>query len=475
VTHHRILVVDDEYGMLEVCRDTLAVIDGAHIETVADPRRGQELIRSETWDLLVLDIKMPEIGGVELLRLAKETQPEVAVLIITAFPTVETAVEAMKLGATDYVTKPFIPDDLLVKATRALEAQRLLQENRFLAIQAEGPARFDDLIGSTAAMQELYDAINRVAPTREDILITGESGTGKELVARSLHCRSGRTGRFVPIDCGAIPDNLFESELFGHERGAFTSATARSPGLLEFADRGTLFLDEIGELPPKLQAKLLRVLQERSFRRVGGRDLIVVDVRVIAATNRDLRKEVAGGRFREDLYYRLNVVPLHLPPLRDRREDIPALFLHFLSRFGARREPPVLRADDALVEILQRYDWPGNVRELQSAVRRMVALSVGECLVVDDLPEEIALAPSLGPGEAEDGRPGEPAESFFKIRDRKMEEFERDYLARSLACHDGAVSVAADAAGIPRGTFYRLLKKHGLVASDYRGSRERGD
>ncbi len=474
MTTARILIVDDEPGMLEVCADTLAAIAGAHIETCQDPRRGLALIQSEPWDLLVLDIRMPGISGVELLREARTISADVAVLMITAFPTVETAVEAMKLGATDYVTKPFLPNDLLVKASRALERQRLVLENRFLALQAEGTGRFDEFVGATDPMQKLYAVIQRIAPSDEDVLITGESGTGKELVARSVHRRSGRCGRFVPIDCGAIPENLFESELFGHERGAFTGADARSPGLLEFADEGTVFLDEIGELPLALQAKLLRVLQERAFRRVGGRDLIDVDVRVIAATNRNLREEVAAGRFREDLFYRLNVIPLHLPALRERRADVALLFEHFLMKFGGRRKPPVVRADEALLEILQRYDWPGNVRELQSVVRRMIAMSAGDALLVDDLPDEIALAPSIGPAHASGTSGAGNSDSFFDFRSRTLDRFEHSFLTEMLTRHSGDVTAAADAAEVPRGTFYRLLKKHALSASDFR-RRPEGD
>jgi DNA-binding NtrC family response regulator len=464
---YRILVVDDEPGMLEVCRDTLLSIAGTHIETTSDARKGLELARSGEWDLLVLDIRMPGVDGVRILREARASHPDLAVIMMTAFPTVETAVEAMKLGASDYVTKPFIPDDLLLKASRALERQRLVQENRFLSLQAEGSGRFDEFVGGAESMKRVYEVIQRVAGSGADVLITGESGTGKELVARSLHRRGGRKGRFVPIDCGAIPENLFESELFGHERGAFTGAVSRSPGLLEFAEGGTVFLDEVGELPLTLQAKLLRVLQERVFRRVGGRDLIDADVRVVAATNRDLRREIQTGGFREDLYYRLHVVPVHLPALREREGDIPLLFRHFLEKFGARSDPLVADADAEVIEVLRRYDWPGNVRELQSVVRGMIAMSARGRLTVDDIPEQIVLAPGhAAPLAAEPERAADAP--FFELRALRMDAFERKYLAESLAAHGGDVPAAAHDAGIPRGTFYRLLKKHKLAASDFR-------
>jgi two-component system response regulator HydG len=464
----RIFVVDDEPGMLEVCEDTLAVIASATVETEVDSVKGLERVRTETWDLLIFDIKMPRVDGVELLRAARESNPEAPVIMMTAFPTVETAISTMKLGALDYVTKPFIPDDLLAKVQRALEGQRLAEERDALTSQMEGATRFDELVGQSVSMRELFDAIERVAPSDTDVLVTGESGTGKELVARSLHLRSGRSGRFVPVDCGAIPENLFESELFGHERGAFTGASGRRPGLMELADKGTLFLDEIGELPPGMQTKLLRALQERSFRRVGGREEIGVDLRIVAATNRDLRETMEAGGFRKDLFYRLNVVPLLVPSLRERLDDVPLLFAHFLARYGGRSEPRVQRADPQLVGALARYAWPGNVRELQSSVRRMVAFCKSDTLTFDELPDEIAAgAAAAAPSSEHAPTPG----GFFAVRAQRIDEFEREYLARSLRRHRGNVVAAAAEAAMPRGTFYRLLKKHGLSATDFRSAK----
>ncbi len=310
-------------------------------------------------------------------------------------------------------------------------------------------------------MQRVFEIIQRVAPTDADVLILGETGTGKELVAHSIHARSKRSGgRFVPVDCGAIPDNLMESELFGHERGAFTGADARSPGLLELADKGTFFLDEVAELPLRLQAKLLRVLQERRVRRVGGKDEIPIDVRIIAATSRDLDVEMREKRFREDLYYRIHVARVELPALRDRRDDIPLLAERFLSRYGAGMGKPDAEFDAECLEVLQRYPWPGNVRELQNAIRRILALARSVQLSVDDLPDDIVVR-SMDRGDSGGG-------AFFELRAQRMASFEREYFSDVLHRHGGDVTAGAAEAGLPRGTFYRLLKKHDLVPSEFR-------
>ncbi len=304
----RVLIVDDEEGMLEVCRDTLRGLPDVQITTESQSTRAAERLATESFDLLIVDVRMPGLSGVDLLRLRGSATRIFIVLVLTAFPTVETAVESMKLGAADYITKPFLPDELLATVGRLLEERRLRQENLLLARQVEHAWRFGDIIGRGSAMQKVFETIRRVGGTDADVLVLGETGTGKELVARAIHQGSRRSsGRFVPVDCGAIPEDLLESEFFGHERGAFTGAVTRSLGLLEFSNRGTFFLDEVGELPVRLQAKLLRVLQERKIRRVGGTEEIDVDVRVIAATSRNLDQEIAEHRFRMDLYYRINV------------------------------------------------------------------------------------------------------------------------------------------------------------------------
>lgn len=457
----RILVVDDERGMLEVCRDVLVKLRDAEIVLEEDSRRAAERLSSDGWDLLLADVRMPGLDGVELLRIARERDPELPVLMLTAYPTVETAVESMKLGAADYITKPFLPDDLLATARRLLESRRLHEENRLLRRQLERAYTFGEMIGKSPGMRAVFETIEQVAPTDVDVLISGETGTGKELVARSIHQRSARReARFVPVDCGAIPEDLLESEFFGHERGAFTGAHARSLGLLEFANRGTFFLDEIGELPTRLQAKLLRALQERKIRRLGGKEEIEVDVRIVAATSLNLEDEVREERFRMDLYYRVNVARIELPPLRDRLEDIPLLTAHLVERYAREMGREQVQIDPQVLEVLSAYPWPGNVRELQNVIRRTLATTRHEAITVDDLPDEIVTAAG--------GRAGTGARGFFAARERHVAAFERQYLADLLRAHQGDVTRAAADAEVPRGTLYRLLKKHGLEPAGFR-------
>jgi two-component system, NtrC family, response regulator PilR len=383
--------------------------------------------------------------------------------MLTAFPSVESAVESMKLGAADYLTKPFLPDDLLLTVTRLLEGRRLRDENRLLRRHVERGYAFGEMIGRSAAMQAVFETIERIAGTDVDVLITGETGTGKELVARSIHQRSARQGaRFVPVDCGAIPDDLLESELFGHERGAFTGAHAKSLGLLEFANRGTFFMDEVAQLTLKLQAKLLRALQERRVRRVGGTHEIDVDVRVLAATALDLQAEVNAQRFRMDLFYRINVAHIHLPPLRARTEDIPLLVAHFTARYAREMERVGVELDSSALEVLCGYAWPGNVRELQNVLKRAIALSRSANITPDDLPEALVAAAVA--------QPAGPSPGFFDLKEQHVASFEKEFLQRVLHACRGNISQAAAAARLPRGTFYRLLNRHGLEPGEYRDS-----
>lgn len=457
----RILVVDDEEGMLEVCADTLRKLPEAKITTERLSRRAAERLSSENFDLLITDIRLPEVNGVELLRIARRHDPNLPVLMLTAFPSVETAVESMKLGAADYITKPFLPDDLMATVRRLLEENRLRQENRLLQRQVERTYCFDEIVGQSAAMHVVRENIERISRTDSDVLIVGETGVGKELVARSLHARSSRKSkRFVPVDCGAIPENLMESELFGHERGAYTGAHTRSLGLLEFADGGTFFLDEIAELPLHLQAKLLRVLQERKFRRVGAKEEISVNVRVVAATNRDLAVEMRERRFRDDLFYRINVALIKILPLRERREDIPLLLSRFNERYARDMEKPGIQVEPEVVEVLSRYPWPGNVRELQNLIKRMLTMTRNDVLLLDDLPDEIVTQAGESSGADRQG--------FFHLRAQRMAAFEKEYLASLLRSCAGDVSQAARNAWLPRGTVYRLLKKHGLNPDEFR-------
>ena len=457
----RILIVDDEIDMLEVCQDALQKLN---LEVVTESKsvNAVKRLKEELWDVLLADLKMPEMDGISLLKVAREVSPETVVCILTGYPTIETAVEAVKLGAFEYITKPFTPDQLQIVIQRLLEQKFLKEENLFLTRQVEKRFKFDNIIGNSPIMSSIFDTIERVSPTDSDVLIVGESGTGKELVARSIHQRSLRKDqRFVPVDCGAIPESLLESELFGHERGAFTGAHTTSLGLLEFAHKGTLFLDEVCELAPVLQAKLLRTLQERQIRRVGGKDVINVDIRIIAATNKDIETEVREKRFREDLYYRINVVKIKVPGLKERVEDISLLVDHFLKRYSKEWKKEAYSVDNAAMDILCRYYWPGNVRELQNVLKRAVVLTKSNIITTDDLPEELLEKVTEASSIVE-------REGFFQIRERHIANFEKKYFQSLLTKYKGNVAEASVEANIPRWTFYRLIKKHGLNQEDFR-------
>ncbi len=448
-----ILVVDDEPGMQEVCRDVLEEIPGSSVVCRDSAEAALEFLDSEEPDLVVTDIRMAGRDGVELLQEIRHAVPGLPVVLMTAFPTVETAVQALRLGAADYLIKPFRPEELLAIASRLLEDRRLRSEHRLLERRAQARSAAAP-VARSAAMGEVLDLARRVAATDTPVLITGETGTGKEVLARFIHAASPRAaGRFVPVDCSGIPESLVESEFFGHERGAFTGARERGIGLFEYADGGTVFLDEIGELPLALQPKLLRVLQEGCIRRVGGRREIPVDVRIEAATHRDLEAEVEAGRFREDLYYRLAVVRIHLPPLRERPEDIEPLARRFLEQGRREAGSGSLTLEPEFLEALKAYAWPGNVRQLQNVIRRAMALAPGPSLGVDCLPDEILLAG------------GAREEAGFRAR---VARFEREYLERLLRECGGRVQEAAERARLPRATFYRLLAQHGLQPQDYR-------
>jgi DNA-binding NtrC family response regulator len=343
-------------------------------------------------DLLVSDLIMPDMTGVELLRCVKELQPHCAAIMITAFGTIKTAVEAMKLGAYNYITKPFELDEVRAQVKQALAHQALQEENAQLKQQLKTNYRFENIIGSSGKMQELFKVIERAADSRATVLIRGESGSGKELVARALHYNSSRAFKpFIAVSCAALPETLLESELFGHEKNAFTGAVAQKPGRFELANHGTLFLDEIAEIPPSLQVKLLRVLQEKEFERIGGTKSIKVDVRLVAATNKDLEAAVAAREFREDLYYRLQVIQVFVPPLRERREDIPALVEHFIAKYNQENDRQVKAISPEALELLMRYPFPGNVRELENAIERAVVLAEKEATIItpDLLPTTI--------------------------------------------------------------------------------------
>lgn len=457
----RILVVDDESGMLEVCKDTLEDLPDTEVVTEVDSSEAVELLTSEKWDLLITDIRMPGTDGIELLRKARTQDPDIQVLMLTAYPSVETAVESMKLGAEDYITKPFLPDDLYHRVKRLLEGKKLQEENRLLRKQVKQDHRMGKMIGHCPPMQNVFEAIHRISNADIDVLIIGETGTGKELVARNIHRLSNRKNHnFVPVDCGAIPHDLMESEFFGHERGAFTGATKKNMGLLEFANEGTFFLDEIGQLPLTLQAKLLRVLQERKIRRVGDNRERNIDVRIIAATSLDLEKEIQKNRFRMDLYHRINVARVDLPPLRNRIEDIPLLTTHFLELQTKQLNIDEVEVTDDVLEIFKWYTWPGNVRELQNVIKKTLVMTGSDTITVEDLPEKLVdSSKKITDGE----RSG-----FFEERDLYVSRFEKRYFTKLLETCEGDVTQAAEQANMPRGTMYRLLKKNDVDPADFR-------
>ena len=461
MTAQRVLVVDDEPDMVENCARILKR-SGYQCLTATDPHRALVLVEAEHPDLLLTDLKMPGMDGMELLRRARESDPALPVILITAFATIESAVTAIKDGAFDYLPKNFSVDQLRVAVERGLRQRELQLENRNLRDQLQGALGFENLIGRSPAMTKIFELVRKAARSDANILVLGESGTGKELIARAIHANSPRaTQAFVPVDCASLPEPLLESELFGHEKGAFTGAVKAKRGLMEVADRGTLFLDEIGELPLALQAKLLRVLQERQLRHVGGTVQIDVDVRVVSATNRDLREAVTKGQFREELYYRVNVIAIPLPPLRDRAGDLKLLAHAFLKRYGGVR---VTGFDDAALEVLDAYAWPGNVRELQNVVERACALADGDRITRSDLPDYLLQAgPARPTAPAGTSGSGLPTVGDLPLKDAKekwMQVLEVSYLRDLLERHGGNVSAAAKAAGIDRKTFHRLINKY---------------
>ena len=457
MTRERVLIVDDEADMLENCQRILGRA-GYRCLTSKDPREAATILESERPDLLLTDLKMPGMDGLELLRHARQVDPQIPVIILTAFATVESAVAAVKEGAFDYLPKPFSVDQLTLAVDRALAQRRLALENLRLREQLQGTYGLENIIGRSPTMAQVFELVRKTARSEANILIVGESGTGKELIARAIHANSPRaSGAFVPVDCASLPENLLESELFGHEKGAFTGAARTKPGLLETAHRGTVFLDEIAELPTGLQVKLLRVLQERQIRRVGGTRQIDVDVRVVSATNRDLRELVTKGQFREELYYRVNVIAIPLPPLRDRKGDVTLLAHTFLKKYGRARERPLREIDPEALRLLEDYPWPGNVRELQNVIERACALSDGESLAIRDLPEHLR-SQQAGSGSS----PAVPATDLplKEAKARWLHDVEATYLTELLKRHDGNVSQAARAAGIDRKTFHRLINKY---------------
>jgi two-component system, NtrC family, response regulator HydG len=463
MSDRRILIVDDEPDMVENCTRILRRA-GYRVLATTDPERALALIESDRPDVLLTDLKMPEMDGMELMRRAHEVDPALPVIMITAFGTIESAVAAVKAGAFDYLPKNFSVDDLTVDVERALRQRALGVENRNLRAQLAAALGLENVVGRSAAMTQVFELVKKAARSEANILVLGESGTGKELIARAIHANSPRAAHaFIPVDCASLPENLLESELFGHEKGAFTGAVRTKPGLMELADGGTLFLDEIGELPVGLQSKLLRALQERQVRRVGGTSLVDVDVRVVSATNRDTRDAILKGTFREELYYRINVIEIRLPPLRERSGDIPLLVHTFLRRYGQGR---VHTCDEPAMALLEAYRWPGNVRELQNVIERACALADGDTITPADLPEHVRGGQPAAATDAASIAGGVALDAgslpLKEAKEQWMGVLEASYLRQLLDRHHGNISAAAKTAGIDRKTFHRLVGKHGI-------------
>jgi DNA-binding NtrC family response regulator len=453
-----VLVVDDEELLARSCKQILTS-EGYQVSSEVRGRSALDLIRRTRPDIVLTDLMLPDMDGMSLLREAKTIVPDSLIIMITGFATVDSSVEAIQAGAYDYIPKPFTATQLRILIGRAAQQVRLARDNALLRDQLKRQHSFDNIIGRSEPMQKVFSIVSRVAPTDASVFLSGESGSGKEVIARAIHSSSRRADRpFVAINCAALPDHLLESELFGHEKGSFTGAEGQHRGLMEGAAGGTFFLDEICDMSIELQAKLLRVIQERKIRRVGGEVEIPIDVRLIAATNQDPERAVRDGSFRQDLFFRLNVIPLRLPPLRSRLEDLPALAQHFLRVYSAQYERDNVRLSPEALRALRDYSWPGNVRELQNVIERMVSLAApGEEISAEELPEELT------------SRQGE-ATRFNVVADRPYHDakaeavsiFEKEYLRDLLERNGGNISRAARQAGMDRKTIHRMLARYDI-------------
>jgi two-component system response regulator PilR (NtrC family) len=459
----RILIVDDERSL----REMLSILlrrEGHEVVVAENGRRAIDSLDQKPFDLVVSDARMPDIDGLEVLRHARNINPSVIAIMITAFGSADLIKGVEQLGVTDYVEKPFNTEVLKFRIRKELDRKRLQQENVLLKRAMHSAHQFSNIIGSRSAMLQVFELVETVASTGSTVLVTGESGTGKELIARAIHVRSPRADRpFVAVNCGAVTETLLDSELFGPMRGAFTGADANKKGLIEVAEKGTIFLDEIGEMSPMLQVKVLRVLQERKCRRVGGTEEVEADIRIIAATNRDLSKMVAEGQFREDLYYRINVIPVRLPSLRERIDDIPPLADHFVAKFAAQMKKNVTGISGGAMSRLMAYGWPGNVRELENAIERAVALERTPSILPESLPESVreAALPASGaaaaPAAASSGLP----EKGFDL-EQHVQHLEREYIAEALRRSGGVKVKAAELLGMSFRSFRYYMKKYNL-------------
>ncbi len=456
----QILIADDEEIVIHSCRRILSAkeftVDSAH-----NGLEALEKVAKGNYDMLILDIKMPKMNGIEVLQRVKETHPDIDVIMITGLNEIETAVQAMKLGAFDYLPKPFDPEEFELVVARAFERRELLQENLHLKSEVSAKYSFENIIGSSSSMQQVYRLVARCAPTNSTVLIRGESGTGKELIARAIHYNSLRKDRpFVTVDCASLSENLLESELFGHVKGAFTGAVSNKAGLLDSANGGTLFLDEIGNISLSTQAKLLRFIEEREFKAVGDTQSHSVNIRLITATNKDLEAMVAAGDFRNDLYYRINIFPLEIPPLRDRQEDIPALAFHFLKLFSKEMDRKVTEFSTGAMNLLMNHDWPGNVRELENAVHRAVILTSDETIRQGHLVNMVDMLPQMG---LDIPQTGEELKLIKKIaRQKSVENIEKLFVLGALKRNGWSVTKSAQETGMQRSNFQALMKKYAI-------------
>ncbi len=444
----RILIVDDEAIMRDSLTDWL-MEEGYEPAAVEDGQKAVKLIRTQPWNVILCDLKMPGMDGIETMKKIKEINKDLPVIIITAYATVNTAVESMKQGAYDYIIKPFDPEEVSHLIRKIISHQELLQENILLRQELKRVYQFRDIVGKNYKMQEIFELIRTVAGSDASVLILGESGTGKELIARAIHYSSPRAEKpFVSVSCSALPETFLESELFGYEKGAFTGAVKDKPGRFEEANRGTLFLDEVGDMKPETQLHLLRVLQEREIRRLGGTGVIKVDVRIISATNKDLERAVKEGSFREDLYYRLNVVTIHLPPLQERKDDIPLLAERFLMKYNIKNNKNLEGISPQAMALLVRYDWPGNVRELENVIERAVVITKHNIIQLEDLPSNIqSFQESKG------------------IKPETLKEVEREHILHTLEQNKWNISKTSEVLGIDRSTLYKKIRQYGLSPS----------
>ncbi len=460
----RILVADDEEIVIQSCLRVLSG-GGFQVDAARDGLEALKAIDENGYDVLILDIKMPKMNGMEVLQRVKEAHPDIDVIMITGLHEIETAVQAMKLGAFDYLPKPFEPEELELVVARAFERRQLLQENISLKSEVSAKYRFENIIGSSPQMQTVYRLIARCAPTNSTVILRGESGTGKELIARAIHYNSLRKDRpFVTVDCTALSESLLESELFGHVKGSFTGAISNKKGLFETADGGTLFLDEIGNISLSTQAKLLRFIEEREFKAVGDTRVQTVNIRMITATNKDLEAMVADGNFRDDLYYRINIFPIEIPPLRERRDDIPPLAFHFLKKFRSEAEHEVREFSAGAMNLLMNLDWPGNVRELENVVHRGVILASGEVIRQGHLVNIVDMLPRVA---LDVPRTSEDLKRIKKVaRQKSVENVEKLFVLGALKRNGWNVTRSAEETGMQRSNFQALMKKYDIRVRD---------